>query len=109
MLHKDEYWKRFIPNEDSGPCHTYDPPQDSDPGRDYYMYMVFNMTSWDPLLEIYLHNKNSFFYSSKPIVNTMRIDFNYLNLYSTILGTKNPLSIGMLLFYEYTLYVYIYI
>ena len=63
MLHRDEYWSTFVPNPVSGPCHTYTPPFDSDPGKTLNMNMILNMTDWDPLLQIYLHDSNSFFYT----------------------------------------------
>ena len=73
MLKQDEYWKVFIPNENSGPCYTYNPPRDSDPGDTNSMYMVFNLTEWDPLLEIFIHEKNDFFYSKRRMLNTKLI------------------------------------
>ena len=42
VLKNDEYWKIFVPNENSGPCYTYTPPMDSNPGDTNSMYMVFN-------------------------------------------------------------------
>ena len=63
VLHEDRYWKRFIPHERSGPCETYDPPSESDPGYEISMYMRMNSSDWDPNLEIFLHEKNKFFYS----------------------------------------------
>ena len=67
MLHKDEYWNTFVPHEHSGPCYTYNPPFDSEPGTTVNMHMVLNMSDWDPQLQIFLHNPKSFFYSTKAI------------------------------------------
>ena len=41
VLHEDRYWKRFVPHEKSGPCETYDPPSESDPGYEISMYCFF--------------------------------------------------------------------
>ena len=90
MLQKDEYWNTFVATEESGPCYTYNPPKDSDPGKAISMYMVFNRTDWDPDLEIFLHDEQSFFYSAKPIVNTKLITADILRK----TGTKNPRATG---------------
>ena len=65
VLHEDKYWKRSIPHEYSGPCETYDPPFESDPGYEISMYMRMNSSNWDPNLDIYIHEKNKFFFSKK--------------------------------------------
>ena len=85
MLHEDEYWSTFVPNENSGPCYTYNPPFDSDPGTGMSMYMTFNMNNWDPSLQIFLHELNGFFYSTKPVRNTMLLN---------LAGTKHPRATG---------------
>ena len=66
VLHEDGHWKRFIPHENSGPCETYDPPVESDPGYEISMHMRMNSSDWDPDLEIFIHAKNNFFYTKKP-------------------------------------------
>ena len=74
MLHKDEYWSSSVPNENSGTCYTYDPPYDSDPGTAISMYMKFNMSTWDPSLQIFLHEPNGFYYSTEPVINTILLN-----------------------------------
>ena len=91
VLKPNENWKVFIPNENSGPCYTYTPPRDSDPGDTNSMYMVFNLTEWDPLLEIFLHEKNDFFYSKRRMLNTKLITSKMLNESQT----KYPRALGI--------------
>ena len=83
VLNEDDYWRVFIPNENSGPCYTYNPPRDSDPGYANSMYMVFNFIDWDPLLDIFIHEKNDFFYSKKRMLNTKLITSAMLNASNT--------------------------
>ena len=90
VLRQDKYWDVFIPNEHSGPCYMYTPPFDSDPGDTNNMYMVFNFSSWDPLLEIFLHDKKDFFYSKKKMINSKLITSEMLNTTTT----KNPRALG---------------
>ena len=40
ILHNDRFWTKSIPHEQSGPCETYDPPYDSDPGYDISMFFT---------------------------------------------------------------------
>ena len=42
MLKDDKNWKQSVPHENSGPCYTYDPPFESDPGYDISMYIRMN-------------------------------------------------------------------
>ena len=79
VLKNDDQWRIHIPNENSGPCYTYDPPFDSQIAETSMMYIDFNMTAWDPLLEIFLHDKDQFFYSRKSSINTKLITNNMLN------------------------------
>ena len=90
ILEQNQYWEVFIPNEHSGPCYMYTPPFDSDPGDTNNMYIVFNFSSWDPLLEIFLHEKKDFFYSKKKMINSKLITFNMLNQ----IETKYPRALG---------------
>ena len=90
ILKNDEYWKIFVPNENSGPCYTYTPPMDSNPGDTNSMYMVFNFTDWDPLLEIFIHDENDFFYSKRKMLNTKIITQKNLNE----TNTKYPRALG---------------
>ena len=94
VLRQDENWKVFVPNENSGPCYTYNPARDSDPGDTNNMYIVFNFSSWDPLLEIFIHDKKDFFYSKKKMINSKLITFNMLNQ----TATKHPRALGKLIF-----------
>ena len=92
VLREEKNWKVFVPNENSGPCYTYNPPRDSDPGDTNSMYMVFNFNDWDPLLEIFLHDKNDFYYSKRKMYNTILITPEMLNE----TGTKYPRALGKL-------------
>ena len=94
MLKDAANWKTFIPNENSGPCYTYNPPRDSNPGDINLMYMVFNFYEWDPLLEIFLHEKNDFYYSKRKMYNTILVTKEMLD----DTGTKYPRALGNVLF-----------
>ena len=61
ILLEDKYWTKSIPHEDSGPCETYDPPLPSDPG--YEISMFLTLKEFDTNLDIFLHERNKFFYS----------------------------------------------
>ena len=61
ILSEDTYWTKSIPHENSGPCETYDPPLPSDPG--YEISMFLTLKDLDTSLDIFLHEKNRFFYS----------------------------------------------
>ena len=75
ILHNDQYWTKSIPHERSGPCETYNPPFPSDPG--YENSMFFTLNAWDKL-EIFLHERNKFFYSENLISSssTKRLDLS---------------------------------
>ena len=90
VLRQTNQWEAFIPNEHSGPCYMYTPAFDSDPGDTNNMYIIFNLSSWDPLLEIFIHDKKDFFYSNKKIINSKLITFDMLNKTTT----KNPRALG---------------
>ena len=79
VLNQDENWEVFVPNENSGPCYTYNPSRDSHPGDTNSMYIVFNFSNWDPMLEIFLHDKDDFFYSKRRMVNSKLITAKMLN------------------------------
>ena len=96
VLNQDENWDVMIPNENSGPCYTYNPAQDSDPGDTNSMYMVFDSSDWDPLLEIFIHGKNDFFYSKRQMLNTKLITTEMLKEAQT----KYPRALGK--FYDYS-------
>ena len=74
MLRDEKQWSQFVPHENSGPCYTYDPPFESDPGYEISIYMRMNSTDWEPNLQIFLHQKNKFFYSTKPNYNIIYLD-----------------------------------
>ena len=61
ILRNDKYWTKSIPHEYSGPCETYDPPMQSDPG--YEISMFLTLKDLDTNLDIFLHEKDKFFYS----------------------------------------------
>ena len=75
ILHNDQYWTKSIPHERSGPCETYNPPLPSDPG--YESSMFFTLKAWDKL-EIFVHERNKFFYSDNLISSssTKRLDLS---------------------------------
>ena len=78
MLKDDKNWKESVPHETSGPCYTYDPPFESDPGYDISMYISMNSNQFDDNLQIFLHEKNKFFYSTKHGYNVLYLDRNVL-------------------------------
>ena len=92
VLNNNEYWNTFVANEYSGPCYTYNPPLESDPGKENNMYMVFNMTDWDPDLKIFLHHPKSFFYSTKEGLGSSSKLITSQKLNST--ATRHPRAIG---------------
>ena len=61
ILHNDQYWTKLIPHERSGPCETYDPPMQSDPG--YEISMFVTMKDLNTSLDVFVHEKDKFFYS----------------------------------------------
>ena len=65
ILLEDKYWTKSIPHENSGPCETYDPPSPSDPGYETSMFLT--LKDLDTSLDIFLHEKNKFFYSKNPM------------------------------------------
>ena len=90
MLNQSQYWSFSIPHESSGPCYTYDPPFDSQLAETSNMFIEFNMSTWDPLLEVFLHDKNQLFYSRKTSINTKFISSNMLR--ATALNHPRALS-----------------
>ena len=74
MINESRYWSVSIPHETSGPCYTYDPPEDSDPGYVSGIHLTMNSETWDPNLEIFLHTKGKFFYQDDWTSDTSRID-----------------------------------
>ena len=74
MLHVDGQWKVSVPHEESGPCYTYDPPNESDPGLMVSIFMRLKTKDWNSDLRIFLHEKNRFFYSIKSAPKTMYLD-----------------------------------
>ena len=63
MLHDERHWELSYPHEASGPCHTYNPLHESDPGLPIGIYIVMKDKSLDPRLEIFLHDENQLYYS----------------------------------------------
>lgn len=78
MLKEERNWKQFVPHENSGPCYTYDPPLESDPGYDISLYMKMNSNEFDENLQIFLHKKNQFFYATRHNYNMLYLDHNIL-------------------------------
>ena len=104
MINQDEYWTISIPHESSGPCYTYDPPVDSDPGFDAGMYMIMNSNAtdgWDPDLEIFFHKKGKFFYQDDVTVDTVMIQLSSLrSILSGHTRISCKLTISILIFYS---------
>ena len=90
VLKNDNQWHTSVANEESGPCYTYDPPFDSQLAETSNMLIEFNMSTWDPLLEIFLHDKGQFFYSRKTSINTKFITNNMLK----DTGLNHPRALG---------------
>ena len=78
MLQRNENWREFVPHESSGPCYTYDPPEDSDPGYDISIYVKFNAKEFEDGLEMFLHQKNKFYYATKHDYDMLYLDHNTL-------------------------------
>ena len=74
MIDQGQFWTFSVPNEISGPCLTYDPPHDSDPGRMMGIFIRMNFTKWDPNLQIFLHKKGKFFYTDNATDNTIKLE-----------------------------------
>ena len=78
MINQQQYWSFSIPHESSGPCYTYDPPFDTDPGYTDGMVLTLNSTDWDADLEIFLHTKGKFFYNHDSTFNTAKVSLSKL-------------------------------
>ena len=102
VLKNEKYWNQFVPHESSGPCYTYDPPFESDPGLDISMFIAMKLTNFDKNLQIFLHEKNKFFYSTNHGSNMLYLDHRILNNSKQLeqLGSKmsHPRAVGMRLF-----------
>ena len=84
MIDKDQHWTISIPHESSGPCYTYDPPYDSEPGFASGMYIIMNSTEdWDADLQMFLHRKGKFFYQNSSAVDTIKIQHSKLKSIAT--------------------------
>ena len=62
MLNQTDLWSFSIPHEDSGPCYTYNPPYESDPGYPNSIFLVLSFEDWLEDLDIFLHEKGKFFF-----------------------------------------------
>ena len=90
VLNNEMYWTKWQPHESSGPCETYDPPYKSDPGYEISMYMKMNSSEWDSKLDIFLHEKDKFFYSTAPTYNVKLVDAKALDKS----GLQHPRATG---------------
>ena len=93
VFRDESLWKQTIPQADSGPCFTYNPPKSSDPGWYYGIEIKPNMkvgeSNWPADLEIFLHERDKFFYfieAAPP--NTIKIFTN------TLRSMNNALVLG---------------
>jgi hypothetical protein len=83
MINQTDNWSFSIPHESSGPCYTYDPPFNSDPGYINSMYLTLNMEKWEPDLDFFIHEKGKFFYQDAWTMDTTRVDLTKLQNVST--------------------------
>ena len=83
MINQTQHWSFSIPHETSGPCYTYDPPFDSDPGFMIGMYLTLRSENWDPDLDIFIHEKGSFFYQDDLTFGTTRVSHEELQKVKT--------------------------
>ena len=97
MINENQYWTLSIPHESSGPCYTYDPPFDSDPGYIGGMYLILNKTDWDPSLEIFFHKKGKLFYQDHLTYDTIKVENSKLKEVTTghprIVGKSDQLGL----------------
>ena len=90
ILNNDQFWTRSIPHEYSGSCDTYDPPWKSDPG--YEISMFFTLKDLNASLDIFLHDRDKFFYSRNQMYGkfTRHLDLNEVkktkNQHTRIIG-----------------------
>ena len=94
VLHNAAPWKHSIPHEFSGPCYTYDPPYDSDAGLYTSIFMRMKTNYWDPNVQIFLHMKSKFFYSTTSTYNTLMLDMQLLS------RIPHPRAIGKKIFID---------
>ena len=52
------------------------------------LYMIFNLSTWEPFLQIFLHDPNAFFYSTDGDVNTKIFDIE------TLKNSAYPRAVG---------------
>ena len=90
MLNDSGNWQQFVPHESSGPCYTYNPQSDSEPGFDISLYVKMNANEFDDNLKIYLHEKDKFFYSTRSQDGSLLIDKESF----TKTGNSHPRAIG---------------
>ena len=93
MLNHTNLWSFSIPHEDSGPCYSYNPPYESDPGYPNSIFLVLNFEDWEEDLDIFLHEKEKFFFQDGSTSDTIRLDQSKLRNVNTghprVKGTKN--------------------
>ena len=90
MLNDSQNWKQFVPHERSGPCDTYTPQSESEPGFDISLYVKMNSNEFHNDLRIYLHEKDKFFYSTRSQYGSLFIDKESFRM----AGSANPRAIG---------------
>ena len=83
MLNQTNLWSFAIPHEDSGPCYTYNPPYESDPGYQNSIFLVVNFEDWVEDLDIFLHEKGKFFFQDGWTTDTIRLDQSKLRSVDT--------------------------
>ena len=89
-LNDSKSWRQFVPHESSGPCYTYTPQMESEPGFDISLYVKMNANEFDNNLKIYLHEKDKFFYSTRSQEGSLFIDKDSF----TKTGNSHPRAIG---------------
>ena len=97
ILNNQSNWVKSIPHEWSGPCFTYNPQRQSQPGYWHAMGIVPNIGQEGPYyskrrrnlshgLRIYLHQSNKFFFSKgEEAPSNVELD---LNLVQTMNRTR---------------------
>ena len=93
MLDDSKNWKQFVPHETSGPCYTYTPQSESEPGFDMSLYVKMNANEFDKNLRIYIHEKDKFFYSTRNQDGSLFIDeesfSRHNNSHPRVVGKKS--------------------
>ena len=88
ILHNEDYWTQAFPHENSGPCETYNPPVISESGHGTGIFLKLKYMPRN--LELFLHEKNKFFYTKNQALNkfTKYVNWNDLHIQKRPYGIK---------------------